>query len=220
MHDASAFQCVIELILTKYEQAHNVYADTMNTDKLFEILSATHFLSADLREDLKTELEPVTFRKSHYLIQSQTAAHHAFFLDTGFAVGFRYRQSRRVVTDFWQPGDIIITPKSFFQQLPTDEIVQLTTDSQLFSLSYNSACRLVEKYPAANSLARDISADYNARNQERILDLHTLDTWQRYLKMLSAYPSIELNVSQELIASYLNVTPQSLSRLKGEHHKP
>jgi CRP/FNR family transcriptional regulator, anaerobic regulatory protein len=190
----------------------------MQTERLFRVLSRTRPFSLECKEALHRELKLVAYPRGHYLVQAQTAAHHAYFLETGFAVSFRYQRNKRVVTDIWEPGQIILSPKSFFEQLPTEEIIQLTTDGELLSISYASAIMLIEHFPAANFLARDITADYYARSEERILDLHTLDAWQRYRKLLHAYPGIEMNVAQELIASYLNITPQSLSRLKAEHN--
>lgn len=190
----------------------------MQTERLFRVLSQMHPLSLECKEALQRELKFVTYPRGHYLVQAQTAAHHAFFLEKGFAVSFQYQRNKRVVTDIWKPGQIILSPKSFFEQLPTEEIVQLTNNGELLSISYASAIRLIERFPVANFLARDITADYYARSEDRILDLHTLDAWQRYTKLLHTYPGIEMNVAQELIASYLNITPQSLSRLKAEHN--
>ena len=175
-----------------------------------------HPLSAELREALTGALRSVAFPKGHYLVQAQTPAHHAYFLERGFAVAFRYQANKRVVTDFWQQGEIILSPKSFFEQWVSDEIIQVTVNSELLSISYTAFKELVEQFPALNYLARDITADYYARSEERIVDLHTMDTWERYLKLLVVYPGIEQNVSQEIIASYLNITPQSLSRLKAD----
>jgi len=190
----------------------------MSTEKLFQVLSAFHPLPADFQEALKNELQLVTYPKGHYLVQAQSPAHHVYFLEKGFSVAYQYQRNKRVVTDFWQPGEIILAPKRFFGQLPTNEIIQVTTDSELLSISYDSVLKLFEKYPVANFLARDITADYYAKSEERIVDLHTLDAWERYEKLLKMYPGIDLLVSQELIASYLNITPQSLSRLKAEHN--
>lgn len=191
----------------------------MNTESLFQVLSDMHFLSADFRQSLTAELKSVRFPKGHYLVQAQTPAHHVYFLEKGFAAGFKYWQHKRVVTAFWQPHDIIISPKSFFEQLATDEIIELTTDSELLSLSYASAIKLMKTYQVANLLTRDISIAHSEKIEERIVDLHTLEAWDRYTKLIKAYPGIELHVSQDLIASYLNITPQSLSRLKADHAK-
>ena len=189
----------------------------MNTDRLFQLLASLHPLSTELREALTKVLKPVSFPKGHYLVQAQTAAHHAWFLEKGFAVAFQYQGNKRLVTDFWQEGEIILSPKSFFEQWATDEIIQVTVESNLLSISYTAFRELTEDFPVVNYLARDVTAHYYARSEERIVDIHTMSTWDRYLKVLKTYAGIEQYVSQEVIASYLNITPQSLSRLKAEH---
>lgn len=188
----------------------------MGIEKLFEVLSAFHPLSPAFKEALRKEWRQVFFPKGHHLLQAHTAAHHAFFLVSGFAVGFRYRGTQRVVTDFWQSGEIVFSPKSFFEQSPGNDIIQLTVDSDLLSLSHTSFLKLAEEFAVAGKLARGITAEYYARSEERIVDMHTLNAWDRYTKLLRLCPGIEMNVSQELIASYLSITPQSLSRLKAE----
>lgn len=187
---------------------------SMTTDRLFQVLSDIHPLTEDFKEALKTELQLVVYPKGHYLLQAQAAAQHAYFLQKGFSVSYLYEEGHRVVTDFWKPGEIIMAPKSFFYQSQTDKIIQLTADSELLSLSYISTIKLFETFPVANSLARAITADYHARSEERIIDLHNLDARERYTKLLKLFPGLEMNVSQELIASYLNVTRSTLSRLR------
>lgn len=190
----------------------------MKTEHLFQVLESIHPLSDDFREALKKVLHFVAFPKGHYLAQARSAAQHAYFLQKGFSVSFQYQDGKRVVTDFWQAGEIILSPKSFFEQSPSDEIIQLTTDSELLSISFADVNKLFENFPVANSLARAITADYHARSEERIVDLHSLGAWERYTKLLTLYPGIELQVSQDLIASYLNITPQSLSRMKHDRN--
>lgn len=176
-----------------------------------------HPLPMNLREALQGALRSISFPKGHALVQALTAAHHAYFLQNGFAVAFRYQGNKRVVTHFWQAGEIILSPQSFFEQLPTDEIIQLTADSDLLALSFTAFQELSDEFPVMNHLVRDITAAYYARCEQRIIDLHTTSTWERYLKLLATYEHIEQYVSQEVIASYLNITPQSLSRLKASH---
>lgn len=190
----------------------------MTTERLFRVLAKIHPLTEAFKDALKNELQFVAYPKGHYLIQARTVARHAYFLQTGFSVSYLYHEGDRVVTGFWQPGDIILSPKSFFRQTPTDEIIELTTNSELLAITYESALKLFERFPEANIIARAITADYHAKSDERVVDFHTLSAWDRYTKLIRDYPSIELNLTQDFIASYLNVTPQTLSRLKSRHN--
>lgn len=190
----------------------------INTEKFFQVLSSFHPLSRAFREALSKELRIISYPKSHFLVQMYSVAHYAYFLDNGFAVAYHLDEGEKIVTSFFKPTDIIFSPKSFIEQSEATENIQLTMDSDLLVVSYTSAHKLFDQFPVANFLARTITAQYYARSQERYIDLHRLSAWQRYEKLLISYPGIERNVSQELVASYLNITPQSLSRLKHDRN--
>jgi CRP-like cAMP-binding protein len=191
----------------------------METDRLFQVLDSIHPLSEDFKKSLEKELLFVNYPKGHFLIQALSVAHHAYFLDKGFAVAYHYHENRKIVTAFWQAGEIILSPKSFFEQSPSIENIQLTIDGELRGISYSSATKLFESFRLANLLAHVVVSRYHAKSEERIIDLHNLDAWERYTKLVKRYPRIELYASQDLIASYLNITPQSLSRLKNRRNK-
>lgn len=191
----------------------------MRTENLLRLLTSFHPLPAAFKEALDREMQPVTYPKNHFLVQVHSIAHHAYFLEKGFAVAFYFKENRKIVTTFFKPGEIILSPKSFFEQSHSEEAIQLTIDSELLYISHSAVNKLFDEFPVANFLSRAITANYHSRSEQRIVDLHDLSAWDRYIKLLGNFPGIELNASQDLIASYLNITPQSLSRLRHEKNQ-
>lgn len=189
----------------------------IRAEKLFQVLSGIHPLPRELKEALSKELQVVSFPRSHFLVQMQTVANYAYFLQNGFAVAYYLNDGRKIVTSFFKPNDIVFSPRSYFEQTSAEENIQLTTDSDLLSISYASVNKLMSKFPVVNFLARAVTAQYYSRSQERLIDFHNLNAWERYRRLVSNFPAIEQNASQELIASYINITPQSLSRLRHEN---
>lgn len=189
----------------------------MNLDALYRYLTTFHPLPGDFRDALSVELRHAHFPKEHFLVQALSAAHHVYFLENGFAVSYEYRDGKRAVTRFWWAEEVIATPKSFFQQLPSDEIIALTADSEVFSLSHAAFERLSAQFPVVDKLARDITAEFLAARESWQMDMRTSDTWDCYQKLLELYPGIEQNVSQKEIASYLGVEPSWLSKVKRRH---
>lgn len=192
----------------------------MEKDRLFQLLASIHPLPGDFKKALAKELQFVRFPKGHYLNQALSISQHAYFLEMGFAVTYHYHENRKIVTSFWKPGEIIISPKSFFEQSISNENIQLTIDGALHGITYSSVVKLFETFQVANALAHKIISRCHAKSESRIIDLHSLSAWDRYRKLIKEYPGIELHVSQDLIASFLNITPQSLSRLKHDRHHP
>lgn len=186
----------------------------METERLFQLLSSIHPLTSNFKKALEKELQFVTYPKGHSLVQPLSIASHAYFLEKGFAASYHYHDNRKIVTTFWQSGEIIVSPKSFFEQSAANENIQLTTDGELLCISYSSVAKLSETFHIANILSRVILSQYHAKSEGRIIDLYHLDGWERYQKLLRSYPNIELHVPQDFIASYLHLTAQSLSRLR------
>jgi|SRR5690606_1632815 len=190
----------------------------INTENLFQVLSAIHPLPRTFKEALSKELQIISYPKNHFLVQMFSVAHYAYFLENGFAVAYHFHDGKKIVTTFFKSFDIIFSPRSFFANTQAAENIQLTVDSDLISISSSSAHKLFDEFPVANFLARAITAEYHSKSQERHIDLHRMSTWERYEKLQNNFPRIELCASQELIASYLNITPQSLSRLKHDRN--
>jgi hypothetical protein len=61
---------------------------------------------------------------------------------------------------------------------------------------------------------------YVSYHTKRTHDLISLSAWERYLDLLQRHPKIEQKISKEIIASYLGITPQSLSRLIKDNGHP
>jgi hypothetical protein len=76
---------------------------------------------------------------------------------------------------------------------------------------------MFELFPPTETLGRLLAVRYVAFYKKRVIDLVTRSAWERYTDLLEAHARIEQKVSQDIIASYLGITPWSLSRLKKEH---
>ncbi|HLP93063.1 MAG TPA: Crp/Fnr family transcriptional regulator [Saprospiraceae bacterium] len=55
--------------------------------------------------------------------------------------------------------------------------------------------------------------------QKRIIMLMSASAWERYQHFLDTYPNIVQRVPQRMIASYLGITPEALSKLRGDMAK-
>lgn len=166
------------------------------------------------RDALEKELIPLSLPKNYLLLEAPRIADHAYYLDRGFAITYTFIQGEKQIDDFWQSGQIIFSPKSLFEQIPTVENIQLIEPSEVICISYKSIMRLFELFPEANFIYRSVMNQYYDHARERIRDMKLLGAADRYMNLLHSFPGIEQFIPQEYIASYLGITPQSLSRIK------
>jgi CRP/FNR family transcriptional regulator, anaerobic regulatory protein len=183
-------------------------------DKLLALLSTIEPLSERFRRALKKKIVILPLPKNHMLLEAAKVAGHAYFLNSGFAMSFRYINGKKHIEEFYPQGKIVISPRSFFEQIPSKESIQLLEAGEVLLISYESVMSLLQHYPEADSIYRATMNQYYEESRSRIHDLQYLSAVERYEKLHDTYPRLEQLVPQEYIASYLGIVPQSLSRIK------
>jgi CRP-like cAMP-binding protein len=110
---------------------------------------------------------------------------------------------------------IVTDTTSFVKQEPAHESIQLMEDSELYSITYASLQTLLQKHHSfALWYIKLVEVHYVSQIEDRIADLQFLDAKQRYQKILTQQPDITNRVSLGNIASYLNITQETLSRIR------
>jgi CRP-like cAMP-binding protein len=104
--------------------------------------------------------------------------------------------------------------QSFILQAPATFNVQAIEDCELLELSYESLETLYERVPKMERYFRVITQRAFVSFQQRIVQNISMTAEERYLAFRSKYPKIELRIPQRLIASYLGISAEFLSKIK------
>ena len=188
----------------------------MNTDALFKVLSAIHPISEDFKASLKEELIPLSLPKNYLLLEAPRIAEFVYFIENGFAMSYTFQEGKKLTEAFWKSGQIMTSANSFFEQVLSMEYIQLVEKSELLCVSRAGVQRLFDQHREAHFLYHKIMNKHYVHCRARIHDIQLLSASQRFETLLKLFPDIEQAITQESIASYLSITPQSLSRLKRE----
>jgi CRP/FNR family transcriptional regulator, anaerobic regulatory protein len=186
----------------------------MNTEKLFSLLASIHPISPGFRSAIERVLTPLSLPQYHLLLEATKISECAYFLDDGFAMSYTFVKGKQQVDSFWKSGQIMLSARSFFEQVPSQEFIQLRTPSELFCVTHASMLDLFQRFPEANFIYRVIMNQYYEHSRERTRDLQHLTAMERYEKLIRYFPDVEQHVTQKHIASYLGIAPQSFSRIK------
>ncbi len=115
---------------------------------------------------------------------------------------------------FIRPNQFIMDIESFYSNRPTDSGIQAVTDCRLLLIDRRTWQRLSEEIPKLFILSKSL-IEVALLNKIKDNDfLHFGTAKQKYLEFLKRYPDLALSVPQHYIASYLQITPQSLSRIR------
>jgi len=109
---------------------------------------------------------------------------------------------------------------SFLRKIPSTQTLESMEDCQLLVITRDKLEELYEVVPKMNILTRKV-AEQRFINAQQILSSFILDTpEERYRKFEAQHRDLLQRVPQHIIASYLGITPVSLSRIrKRMHHK-
>lgn len=183
-------------------------------DHLFSAIEELWPVSQEFRDAVKKEGVPMSLPRNYVLLEAPRIADHLWFLDQGYAMTVTYVDGSRQVLEFWKAGEFIYPFASLFQHSPSMESIQLITKSRVICFSRASISELQETFPEAIHLERIFLHGMIDVFRKRLDDIRNLSTVIRYQNLIEAYPGLEQVVPQERIASFLGITPQSLSRIK------
>ncbi len=120
---------------------------------------------------------------------------------------------------FYTEGQYICAGESYTFNVPTIENYQAIEDTELFVFTKENIERLLMKVPKFEILARIATENELITCQKVIASFVTKSAEQRYLDLLDTQGELFQRVPQQYIASFLGVSPETLSRIKSRVFK-
>jgi len=168
-------------------------------------------------DQLAKHLKQKKVKKGELLLRQGEVCIYSFFVSTGLLRSYTIDESGKEHIIQFAPEDwLIVDRSSSFFNLPSELNIDAIENSEVVFLSLD----FIENASALNSSF--ISFNNKALHshilhlQKRVNLLLGATAEQRYLDFIALYPSLTLRIPQWMIASYLGITPESLSRVRKE----
>jgi CRP-like cAMP-binding protein len=187
---------------------------------LFENIKKTINLPVEIYLDIENRLVRKTLSKKEFLITEGETLDFLPFINDGLMLNYRVDDSgdRHVLqirsSGFWL-GDLY----SFFSGKPTKFNIQAYRETELLMMNHETFDFIMKEYPFYERYFRLGIQNAYVDTLAQIFDLHSLSAEERYLLLIEKIPSLLEDIPHYLIASYLNIKPQSLSRIRGNLQK-
>jgi CRP/FNR family transcriptional regulator, anaerobic regulatory protein len=183
---------------------------------LEDIIQSVYFLPKEVLDDFLGHFQHLEYPKNYFLVKSGKHCKYLWFMTKGAARYFYTNdQGKEMNTWFSLDTQIITDTTSFVKQVPAQESIQLIEDSEMYCIEYAALQALLKKHHlVALWYIKLVELHYITQIEDRIADLQFLDAKQRYNKLLSQSPDIINRISLGNIASYLNITQETLSRIR------
>ncbi len=157
-----------------------------------------------------------TIRKGRDLQPIGHTCRTIYFINRGLARIYYFKDDTDITESFAFEHQIIARVESLFSGKPSRKGIQMLEDSEVVAINATQLFRLYNDFPDIERLFRKIfEAGYvDTVNRLESLQFHSAE--ERYGDLLDASPDILKRVPLKLIASYLGITPVSLSRIRGQ----
>ena len=182
---------------------------------LFKAINEKVNLTEDEQETCKAFFTPKKLRKKQYLLQQDDVCKYTAFVEKGVLRSYTldekgYEHIVQFALEGWWVSDIY----SFLTAEPSIYNIDALEDSEVFLLTRSSNEAMLEKVPKMERYFRILSQNSLIAMQRRLVGSLSQSAEEKYSRLVSTYPDIIQRVPQHMIASYLGITPETLSRIR------
>lgn len=172
-------------------------------------------LTAEEQELVKQYLTPKRLRKKQYLLQEGDVCKAIAFVEKGMMRAYSVDDAgtERII-QFAPEGWTISDLYSFLTSEPATYNIDALEDSELVLINKTAHEELLRKLPKYETYTRlQITGAYVAM-QKRLTSIISLPVDERYSNLVATYPDIVQRVPQHMIAAFMGLTPETLSRVR------
>ncbi len=185
-----------------YEQLRQKFDESVTlTDEEFEFC--------------KTLFQPKKLRKKQYLLQEGDVCKYTAFVEKGILRSYTIDQKGsehilQFAMEGWWLGDLY----SFFTGLPSNYTMDALEESELLLISKPNWDILLERVPKLERFFRIIIQNNLIATQRRLIGSFSETAEKKYENLVHSFSDCFQRVPQHMIASYLGITRETLSRIR------
>ena len=165
-------------------------------------------------EIMKEGIELRHIAKKEHLIKTGETEEYLYFISKGLAREYIVTGKQEVTTDIICEGTITGSASSFLGGGPSQYNIQAMEPVTAFVMSKHNLEKLYHADDKWEKLGRLLTTHFLLQQEKHILDKIRFSAKERVLNFLEEHPLLVQRVSQKHLASYLNIKPETFSRMK------
>jgi CRP-like cAMP-binding protein len=165
-------------------------------------------------ECLQQKLAVQKLKKGELLTRSGEICRQVSFINKGLLRMFYVVDGKEICTGFAPENEYLAQYDSFLMQQPSAGNIDALEDCELINLSYTDMQALYKTYPVFETFGRKIAEMLFIMISSQTNRLLTLDPEERYQSIIQYQPFVIQRVPQYMIASFIGITPEHLSRIR------
>lgn len=171
-------------------------------------------LSPEATKALSLIMEPMKLAKGEIFIKEGDIARYVHYVEKGMVRQFYYKNKRDLTEHISYEGNVVICLESYLRQEPTRLMAETLEPSIIWRISKENFYHLTEEIREVELFYRKIFEYSLLVSQQKADDMRFETAHDRYRLLMERHPEIIKRAPLVHIASFLQMTPETLSRVR------
>ncbi|MEO9885318.1 MAG: Crp/Fnr family transcriptional regulator [Balneola sp.] len=190
--------------------------DIETTENIF-----THFekfikLSENLKSELSKRIKPELFQKGDLVLDANNICKKSYFINRGILRTYFIKDGKEISEYFSGINEWVNSPKSFMQREKDIYYIDAIENTETYYINVNDLTYLFDNFPEMERYARLSMGTVFGHFMKRITSMRFTSAKERYDHFQKTYSNIYHRIPFGMVASYLGITQETLSRIRAE----
>lgn len=184
-------------------------------DRYFQSFNKKVPLTEEEREVIQEYLTLKKIRKRQYLLQEGDISKYVVFVERGALRLYKGNEDGTAhIVQFALDGGYLTDLYSFLTNEPSVYNIDAIEDSELVLISKTASDELYKRSAKYLEYILQVTSEFYINLERRLTYTNSLTLEERYKDLITHYPDIIQRLPQHMIASYMGVTPETISRIR------
>lgn len=185
----------------------------MEIDAILDKIGELPELSRKCLVEVITEVE---YPKGYRLLKADKIERDIYFIKKGMVRAYTNSSGDEITFWFGKEGDTVVSMRSYVENKKGYEDIELLEDCVLYKLNVAVLNRLYREDLHLANWGRKFAEQELLRTEERLIARQIKTASERYRELMKNHPQLLQRIQLSYIASYLGITPVSLSRIRAK----
>lgn len=176
------------------------------------------YIVPDIEEEALHAMLPFlnvkTYRKGEVISPEGKTNSYISYIDYGVVMPYNFIDGKKHVYNFFFEHEFTADYESFLTRQPAKYGLEALEDTMLIHLHYDDLQQLYQRFHKLERVGRLSAEAQFLRLVERSFSLQSEKPEERYLRLLKEKPQVQQRVPQYLLAAFVGITPEALSRIR------
>ncbi len=164
---------------------------------------------------IKTFFAPKKIRRKQYLLQEGNECKHMVFVEKGLLRSYNVDEkgNEHMIHFAWE-GWWMADTLSFLSGEPSTYNIDAIENSELLMITLDGFEEMVDQVPVMERYFRKLFQMNIISKERRLINSLSFTAEEKFVRLMDASPEMIQRIPQQLVASYLGITPETLSRIR------